>query len=46
MTAPIKIPDDREEFSIHVTAIFTLDYRFFEGLLNVTATVTSKDGTR
>ena len=46
VTAPILIPDDKKEFSIIVQSIFTHDYRFFEGELNVTATLTSKDGKR
>ena len=44
VTSPISVEDTTEHFEVDVFSRYVWDQRYMDGMLNVTATITSEDG--
>ena len=44
VTSPMSVEDTEEDLKINVFSRYVWDQRYMDGMLNVTATITSQDG--
>ena len=44
VTSPMSVDDTEEDLKINVFSRYVWDQRYMDGMLNVTATITSQDG--